>query len=192
MKLEELVGKLESLLDRIWNADELKSATGSGAVDLCDLVGEVGVAVHDLRGKAEVAYRTALEAYWADKAGCFAETTPKGKGSVDTIDEYMAISRAAVELASQHGKFLRLVDALALEVVSLALDFYKPAFKCDDIVFECRDTFAAQKHANALKCLARTIDDLKDGYDSVKVHDAIIAYRDASVNQPRKTQKDMA
>ena len=176
MKLEELVDKLKSLFDLIWSADEMKSATGSGAADFCDLVGKVGVAVRDVRAEAQVAYHAALEAYWADKARGFAVAAPDGKGAVHPIDEYMAISRAAVELDTKLGEFLCLIDAFAMEFISLSLKFYQPRFCGRDIEFECRDVFTCKKQADALKRLARAIEELEGGYDHVKIHDAIIQY----------------
>ena len=76
--MEELVGELERLAKRLWRADEMESAAGVGATELCQLLGILGVAVGRVRSNAEVGYRAALEAYWADKAGNFAKAFPQG------------------------------------------------------------------------------------------------------------------
>lgn len=174
--MEELVGELERLAERLWSADELKSATGVGATELCQLLGRLGEAVGRVRSDAEIGYRAALEAYWADKAGNFAKAAPQGEDAVRTVDENMAISSAAVGIRTKHGEVLRLLDAFAMEFVGLALDVYKPHFGDGEIFFECGNLFAAQERTESLKRLARAIDELEKGECGLDVHAAIIAY----------------
>lgn len=175
--LSGLIDELESLAERFWRADDCKTADAIGASELCHLVGRFGEAVNRARGYAEVRYNAALEAYWADKARDFAKTSPEGEHAVRAIDENMAISRAAVELEAKRGEFLRLLDLLALEFIDIALRCNKPRLYGFQIVFECLDVLAIKKRAEALKRLARTVDELEYSDDFfTSVHAAIIAY----------------
>ena len=173
----ELVGELERLAHNVWIGDEPEGACIVGASDFCSLIGEVGIAIVDARRKAEIRYRAALEAFWADEARHFAESTPQGEGAVRTVDENMAIAFAAVRVSAKRGEFLRLLDFFAMEFVKLALAFFEPRPDGGEVVFECRDFLAAKKSAEAMKRLAGAIDELSRSDCYVKdVHDAIIAY----------------
>lgn len=175
--LPGLIDELESLAERFWLADEPETASGVGASELFHIVGRFGEAVNRARGYAKVRYDAALEAYWADKARDFAKTSPEGERAVRTIDENMTISRAAVELDAKRGELLRLIELLAFEFLDIALRCSKPLLYGFQIVFECQDLLAIKKRAEALKRLARTVEELEYGDDDfTRVHAEIIAY----------------
>lgn len=175
--MKELIDKLESLAHDIWLTDKPEFAQLIGASDFCHLIGEVGVFVDRARAEAEVRYRAALEAFWADESRHFAEVTSKGEGTVQAVDKNMAIASAAVRIRAQRGEFLKMLDLLAMEFVKLALAFFKPRLDFGKVEFECGNFFAAQEHAEAMKRFAGAIDELSRSDCSVdKVHAVIIAY----------------
>lgn len=175
--MKELIDKLESLTHDIWFADKPESARQIGASHFCQLIGEVGVLIADARGEAEIRYHAALEAFWTDQARHFAEVSPQGEGTMHAIDKNMAIVSAAVRICAQRGEFLKMLDLFAMEFVKLAIAFYEPRLDGGEVMFECRDFFAAKKRAEAVKRLAGAIEELsRPGCNVDKVHDAIIAY----------------
>ena len=174
--MEELVSELERLTDRLWGTDESEAARRSWTRDLCDFVARAGAAADRAARDAEIRHRAALEAYWADKARDFAKSAPEGEDAVRTVDENMAISRAAVKLLAEHGDFLDLLGVFTHGLVRLALESGEAVVRDGEIVFECRDLLAAKKRASALKRLAQFIDDFWKGECGLDVHAAIIAY----------------
>ena len=175
--MKELVDKFESLTDDIWLRDKAEATRHIGASHLCQLIGEVGVAVADARGEAEIRYRAALEAFWTDQARHFAEVSSQGEGTMHAIDKNMAIVSAAVRIRAKRGEFLRLLDLFAMEFVKLAIAFYEPRLDRGEVMFECRDLLTAKKRAEAMKRLAGAIEDLSRSDCGVDdVHDAIIAH----------------
>ena len=175
--MKKLVDELESLAESVWFADEGKAAGVVGASEFCHLVGRLGVAIDNLRGDAKVRHDAALEAYWADKARDFAKAAPESEHAVRTVDENMAISRAAVGIETEYCKFLRLLDAFALEFLRLATRFFHARFKDGDVSFKCHDLVACKKQAESLKRLAGAVEEFEHGGCNVEdIHAAIIAY----------------
>ena len=177
MKLAELVGELERLAESVWLADEPETASGVSASELCDLMGSLGIAIDDMKSRAKVRHDAALEAYWADKAREFAKTSPEGEHAVRTVDENMAISRAAVGIDAKLREFLRLLEAFALEFFHLVGRLFQSRFEDGDITFESGDLVSCKKHAEALKRLAGAIEEFEHGdYAVYDFHAASIAY----------------
>lgn len=175
--MRELVDELERLANDVWFGNESESARRIEASDFCNLVSKVGESVAGMRDKAEIRYRAALEAFWADKARHFAESAPQGESAMRTVDANMAVAFAAVRIDTQRGELLRLLDFFALEFIKLTLAFYEPGVHCCEVEFECRDFLAAKKRVEAMKRLAGAIDGFANSNCNVEdIHKAIIAY----------------
>ena len=179
-KMKELIDELESLAEGFWLADEAEATGGIGALELYDFMDRFGHAVYDARTRAKVRYNAALEAYWTNEARDFAKTAPEGERAVRTIDENMAISRAAVGIDAKFGEFLRLLDVLAVEFIHLVSRLFQVRFETGYVSFESGDLVACKKQAEALKTFAGMIEKFEEGdYAIDDFHAASIAYSNA-------------